>query len=130
MPDPSQRRPHNMDLVTQILAGEIETEQTRRLLGTPDRKGLTPVSFAVMAAAKNTAELLALKALLDPPAPQEQSQMDQVLDLLEQIATSQARVEESQARQERLLRQIASALGGRPKASPQPQDATRTGSAG
>lgn len=128
MSDPSKTLPHNLDLVDQILSGTMHPDEARKLLNSFDRKGLTPITFAALSTARDTHDLLALKQLLDPPKPDEQSQMNLVLELLERIAESQARTEEAQARMERLLRQIACALGGKPKASQKPQAATRTGS--
>lgn len=129
-------RPHTLDLVDEILAGTLPQEQARRVLNTYDPKSLNPIGFAALSAARDVHSLLALKTLLDPATEQEQGQTQQMLLLLEQVAASQARQEESQARmeqsqarQEHLLRQIACALGGKPKSSPRPQAAARTGSA-
>jgi hypothetical protein len=130
MSDPSKTRPHTLDLVDQILSGTMPPDEARRLLSSFDRKGLTPVTFAALSTARDAHDLLVLKQLLDPPQEGEQSKMDLVIALLERIAESQARLEESQARQERLVRQIASVLGGRPGPSRTPQAATRTGSGG
>ena len=109
--------PHTMDDVAKLLAGVLSPEQARAFLHTFDRKGLNPVTFAALKGAETSDRLLALLQLLEPPEAQEQSQMDQVVGLLEQIAASQTRVEESVARQEHLLQQIVSALGGKPKVS-------------
>ena len=109
MADPSAR-PHNQDILDQILAGTLSLEDARRILNTYDRKGLTPVSYAALTAARNTESLLELKSLLDPPKAEEQSQMDLVLDLLERIALSQVRAEQTQAENKAFLKSLLSEL--------------------
>jgi len=89
--------PHTLIVVDKILAGTMETSESREILQTFDRKGLSPVGYAALVAAKNTDDLLALKALLDPPKEGEKASLDQVVELLTQIAASQARQAETLA---------------------------------
>lgn len=103
MADPSTR-PHNMDLVDEILAGTISREEAKRILHTADPKGLTPIGYAALSAARDAHSLLALTALLDPPKAEEQSQMDLVLDLLERLTLSQVRAEQTQAENRAFLK--------------------------
>jgi hypothetical protein len=107
-----------MDDVSKILDGVLTPEQARALLNSFDRKGLNPITFAALQGAKASDKLLSLLQLLEPPTKAEESQLDQVVKLLEQIAASQIRIEETQGRQERMLRQIGSALAGRANTSP------------
>ena len=106
----STTRPHNISLLDEILAGTVEPEEIRRILNRVDRKGLTPVSYAALTAARNSEDLLALRALLDPPQKEEQSQMDLVLELLERIGASQVRAEQAQAENKAVLKQVRTEL--------------------
>jgi hypothetical protein len=130
MSDPTTR-PHSLDILDQILAGTLSPEAARKVLNTYDGKGLTPVGYAALSAARDAHSLLELKQLLGPTEGK-QSEMEAAIGLIEQIASSQARQEERQARMEErqermehLLRQIACVLGGKPRASQTPQAATR-----
>lgn len=91
-------RPHNLDLVDDILAGTISRESTKQLLHTADPKGLTPIGYAALSAARDAHSLLELKTLLDPVTPTEQGNLEVMLELLTKIADSAMRQEESQAR--------------------------------
>jgi len=82
------------------------------MLRETDRRGLAPVQYAAIQASTAADSLLPLLSLLEPQE-KETSQLDQVIQLLEQIA-------ESQARLERRVVEIESRLAGRASASPQP----------
>ena len=110
MSDPDRTRLHSLALVSRILAGEIETEQARKLLRTPDRTGILPSEYAAMSAARDAHDLLELKTLLEPPGEEEKAKLDLVLDLLERIA-------ENQIELGRRMDALESAIGGRGAAS-------------
>ncbi len=82
------------------------------MLRETDRRGLAPVQYAAIQAATAVDSLLPLLTLLEPQE-KETSQLDQVIQLLEQIA-------ESQSRLERRVVEIESRLAGRASALPQP----------
>ena len=115
------RLPLSMSDVGNLLAGVLTPQQAKELLSATDRKGLGLVTYAALKGGENTDKLLPLLSLLEPPQQQEQTQLDQIIALLEAVAASQIRTEESQARTEKMIRQIGSALAGKPKASPRPQ---------
>ena len=78
-----------------------------------DSRGLDPTSYAVLRTARRTESLTALLSLLDPPEKAEQTQLDQVISLLEGIA-------ETQLRMEKRLVSLESRLAARSVALPPP----------
>lgn len=106
MADTSKARPHGMDLLGEILAGAMDPEQARRILRTPDRKGLLPSEFAALAAARDAHDLLALKQLLEPPEDG-QDRLAQIAELLQALT---AKVEAVEARQARLEAAVLTSL--------------------
>ena len=90
MPTASTRRvPWSVEDLREILAGTVEDSEAAERIRTPDRKGLSPVSFAAMRAAATTDSLLPLLDLMEPPGEGEKAKLDLVLDLLERIAQGQ-----------------------------------------
>ena len=111
-------RPYTQEVLDEILAGSMDLGEARKLLATTDRHGLSPVSFAVLSAARDAHSLLELKQLLEPTEADQETQMDQMVKLLEQIAKSQVRIEETLARHEQILRAVGSKISETQNASP------------
>lgn len=112
-------RPWDVDRIRQVLSGSADPT----LLTGIDRKGLSAAQFALLRTAATADDLRQLLALLDPPDENEQTQLDQILGLLETIAEGQLRVEAQ-------LAVLGSAVAGLRASSPQPPHPGRTASKG
>ena len=107
--------------IAEMTEGTMPDARIQETLRATDSRGMNPTSYAVLRTARRTESLTALLTLLDPPEAREQTQIDQVLRLLEAIAEAQLRLE---------ARMVAleSRLTARSMASPQPSAPAKTGS--
>ena len=79
--------------VSALTEGVMPDDRIQAALRTTDSRGMNATSFAILRTACRTESLAALLTLLDPPEAQEQTQLDQVVALLESIAAAQIRTE-------------------------------------
>jgi hypothetical protein len=81
-----------------VLEGTADRDLMAAVLqGARDRKGLSPALWATLQAAVEIDRATAMLAeLTAPPQPKEESQLDQVVKLLESIAEAQSRMERRQ----------------------------------
>ena len=107
--------------IAEMTEGTMSDDQIRETLRGTDSRGMTPTSYAVLRTARRTESLTALLSLLDPPEAREQTQIDQVIALLEGIA-------EAQLRMEARMVALECRLAGRSVDSPPPPAPARTGS--
>jgi len=89
MADSTKRPPWAISDIREYLAGASPPG----VLNERDRKGSTLVSYAALASAETSERLTGLLSLLDPPQG-EASQVDVLLNLMEQVAASQLRLEQ------------------------------------
>ena len=115
-PPRPKRKTWSDEQIASLTEGTMPDDRVQEALRGTDSRGMTPTSYAVLRTARRTESLTALLTLLDPPENAEQTQIDQVLQLLEGIA-------EAQLRMEKRLVSIESRLAGRFVAS-QPQQAS------
>ena len=80
------RKSWTLEDVREILAGGAG-EENKLLL--QDRKGLSPVNFAVLQAAKTADSLLPLLELLEPPTEDEIDKINRIIQLLEKVVENQ-----------------------------------------
>ena len=110
-------RPWSLDSIREVLAGTEDPALLREL----DRRGMSASTYALLQAATATDDLRPLLTLLEPPETREETQLDQILALLQQIA-------ESQIRTERRMLAVESMLVASPGASPSRSASTGTAS--
>ena len=120
-PPRARRRVWSDEQVSALTEGVMSDDRIQEALRFRDSRGLDPTSFAVLRTARRTESLTPLLALLDPPEAKEQTQLDQVLRLLEAIA-------EAQLRMEQRMVALECRLAGRFAASPLPPLPGRPGS--
>jgi len=101
--------------------GTMPDAKIQDALRATDSRGMNATSYAVLRTARRTESLTALLTLLDPPEAKEQTQIDQVIALLEGIA-------EAQLRMEKRLVALESRLAASSRASPSPPLLARPGS--
>ncbi|TPG37936.1 hypothetical protein EAH89_29760 [Roseomonas nepalensis] len=101
-----------------LLAGVMPDQPTA--LREVDMLGMTPGMSAMLRAATQTDSLLPLLDLLEPKASEEPSKVDQILDLLQQVASSQLRQEKALAVIGQRLAVLEQRTGGSPMPSVRP----------
>ena len=112
LPAPRPRRRVWSDTqIAEMTEGTMPDARIQEAMHARDSRGMDPTSYAVLRTARRTESLTALLTLLDPPEVREQTQIDQVLRLLEGIA-------EAQIRTEARMVAIESRLAGWPAISP------------
>ena len=79
--------------IAEMTDGVMPDAKIQEALRSRDSRGLDPTTYAVLMTARRTEALTPLLALLDPPEAKEQTQLDQVIALLEAIAEAQLRLE-------------------------------------
>lgn len=88
-----RRRVWSDEQIAALTEGTTPDATIQDAMRTRDSRGLDPTSYAVLRTARRTEALTPLLALLDPPEKGEQTQLDQVVALLEGIAEAQLRLE-------------------------------------
>lgn len=86
-----------------------------------DSRGMDPVSYAALRTARQTADLMPLLDLLQPPEQGEQTQTQKMVELLEAMAAAIVRIEQRQVA-------LASRLDARSGSSRPPRPSGVTGS--
>ena len=108
-------------MIADLTAGTMSDTRIQELLRWADSRGMSAAIYAILRTATQTDHLIPLLALLEPPQAEEQTQLDRIVTLLEQIADSQLRLEH------RILA-VESALAARHGTSPRPSANARAGS--
>ena len=117
-PPRPRRRVWSDSQISEMTEGTLPDAKIQDALHTRDARGMDPTSYAVLRTARRTESLM---SLLEPPEKAEETQIDQILALLEAIAAAQLRMEERMVA-------LESRLAGRSAASPPPSVPARTGS--
>jgi len=120
-PPRAKRRIWSDTQIAEMTEGTMPDAKIQDALRATDSRGMNATSYAVLRTARRTESLTALLTLLDPPEAKEQTQIDQVIALLEGIA-------EAQLRMEKRLVALESRLAASSRASPSPPLLARPGS--
>ena len=92
-PPRAKRRTWSDEQIAALTEGTMPDDRIQEAMRSRDSRGLDPTTYAVLRTARRTEALTPLLALLDPPEAKEQTQLDQVIALLEAIAEAQLRLE-------------------------------------
>lgn len=107
--------------ISDMTSGTWSDTKIQAALSSTDSRGMSPTTYAALRAAKVSGDLLPLLDLLQPPGKKEETQIDQILALLERIAESQARLESR-------LGDVELKLAAPSSASQQPEEKGQIGS--